>query len=164
MISRLRRLRLRIFVPLNLGLFAAAAIGADFPPQVWINPGIYSLHFDRGRNLREDNVGLGAEVLLSRDHGLMAGTIINSDSQRSRYGAYQWRPWHWQPDDLNISAGVIIAALDGYPRMRNGGWFLAALPVVAIEGERLGVNFSVIPTIKGRVHGAAAIQVKLRVW
>lgn len=164
MISRLRRLRLRVFVPLNMGLFAASALGADFSPQVWLNPGIYSRHFDRSRNLREDNVGVGVEVLLSRDHAVMAGRIVNSEREISEYGAYEWRPWHWQPVNLDVSAGVIIAAVDGYPRMRNGGWFLAALPVVAIEGEHLGANISIVPTIKDRLWGAVVIQVKLRVW
>ncbi len=48
--------------------------------------------------------------------------------------------------------------------MRNGGWFVAPVPVLAIEGKRLGVNLSVIPNYKDRLHGAFAMQVKLRVW
>ena len=54
--------------------------------------------------------------------------------------------------------------VDGYPYMRDGGWYAAALPLIAIEGERLGLNFTVIPTIKNRLHGAITFQFKLRVW
>lgn len=142
----------------------ANAAEPEFSPEVWINPGIYSYHFDRSKDFREDNVGLGAEVLVTPDHGLIAGTYINSERVRSRYAAYEWRPLHWQPFDINVSAAVLIGAFDGYPRYRNGGWFLAAMPVFAVEGRRVGVNLSIVPTIKDRLDGAVAIQVKLKVW
>ena len=145
-------------------LSTARAADPEFTPQVWLNPGIFSHHFDRSEGFREDNVGLGAEVLLAPDHALMAGTIINSERSRTHYGAYQWRPMHWQPYDINVSAGIIVGAFDGYPRYRNGGWFLAGMPVLAIEGKRVGINLSIIPTIKDRVNGAIAVQIKLRVW
>ena len=143
---------------------AANAADGEFARQVWINPGIYSLHFDRDRNLRDDNIGLGAEVVLAPDHALLAGTYINGDWARTHYGAYAWRPLHWKLGGASVSAGVAVGAFDGYPRYRDGAWFVAPLPVVAIEGERFGVNLSVIPTIEGRVRGAVAVQLKLRVW
>lgn len=155
---------LLVVVGASAACFEANAAGREFSPQVWINPGIYSLHFDRNRNLRDDNVGLGAEVVLAPDHALMAGTYINGDWARTRYGAYAWRPLHWQISGASVSAGVLVGAFDGYPRYRDGGWFVAPMPVVAIEGERFGVNLSVIPTIEGRVRGALAVQIKLRVW
>ena len=145
--------------------FASQAISAEYSPQVWINPGLYSYHFDRDKNFRDNNIGVGAELLITKDHGVMAGTFINSDRARSNYVAYQWRPLHWQPfESLNVSAGVIAGAFDGYPRMRNGGWFVAPLPLLAIEGRRVGVNFTIAPNYGNRLHGAVAIQLKLRVW
>jgi hypothetical protein len=33
-----------------------------------------------------------------------------------------------------------------------------------VEGKRVGVNFSVVPTIKDKVDGAVVLQIKLRVW
>ena len=48
--------------------------------------------------------------------------------------------------------------------MNDGGWFVAPLPVVAVEGKRLGANFSLIPKYGDRLHAALAIQIKLRVW
>lgn len=147
-----------------LSLSVDCAAGAEFTPQVWLNPGIYSYHFNRDLDLREDNVGVGAEVLVAPDHALMAGTFMNSNRARSRYGAYQWRPLHWQPSGINVHAGILVGAFDGYPRMRNGGWFVGAMPLLSVEGKRIGVNFTVVPTIKDRLDGAAAIQIKLRVW
>ncbi|MDH5533981.1 MAG: hypothetical protein OEZ08_00215 [Betaproteobacteria bacterium] len=142
----------------------AEATAAELSPQVWLNPGIYSLHFNRNAGYRDNNIGIGAEVLLTNDHALMAGSFINSDRKRSRYGAYEWRPLHWQVSAVKISAGIAVAAFDGYPRYKNGGWFAAALPLLAVEGERLGVNLALIPNIPNRLSGALAIQIKLRVW
>lgn len=135
-----------------------------FQPTVWISPGIYSQHFDRSKNLRNDNPGLSVEVALARDHALLGGSYINSNRARTRFGAYEWRPLHWQVAGLDVSAGVALGAFDGYPNYRNGGWFVAPLPVLAIEGRHFGVNLSVLPTIRNRLDGALAIQVKLRVW
>jgi hypothetical protein len=144
----------------------SSAYAADVQPQrqVWLNPGFYSWHFDRTQDLREDNWGAGAEVVLAADHALMAGSFINSDRERSRYAAYQWRPLHWQPYGINVSAGVMLGIADGYPNYKNGGWFIALLPLLAVEGKRVGANFSIVPTIKDRTHGAVVVQIKLRVW
>ncbi len=142
----------------------ALAEEANRGSSVWINPGIYSQHFDRSKNLRNDNVGLGGEVLLNQDHAFLAGSYINSNRARTRYGAYEWRPLHGQLAGLDLSGGIAVGAFDGYPRYHEGGWFVAALPVLSIEGKRFGANLSVIPTIADRLDGALAIQVKLKVW
>ena len=136
----------------------------EFSPRVWISPGIYSLHFDRSKDLRNDNWGLSVEVALAPDHAVIGGNYINSNGQRTHYGAYEWRPLHWKVASLELGAGVALGAFDGYPNYRDGGWFVAALPVLAIEGRYFGVNMSVIPTIGNRLDGALAVQFKLRVW
>lgn len=165
--NKLRQLP-RLLLLLGAAGCGAVAHAADAPaayaPQVWLNPGFFSYHFDRSKNFREDNIGFGAEAFFAEDHGLMAGTFINSDYARSYYGAYQWRPLHWQVAGVKVSAGIIAGAFDGYPRYHNGGWFAAAMPLLAVEGERFGANLVVVPTISDRVSGAIAIQFKLRVW
>jgi hypothetical protein len=147
-----------------MALSVADAADTEFSPQVWLNAGLFSYHFDRSLDLREDNVGFGAEVLVVPDHALMAGSYINSNRARTHYGAYQWRPLHWQPADINVNAGIVVGAFDGYPNMRDGGWFIGAMPVLSVEGKRFGANFTVVPTIKDRINGAVAVQLKLRVW
>jgi hypothetical protein len=142
----------------------AGTAGEETFPQVWLNPGIYSHHFDSSKGLRNNNIGFGAEMRLASDHALMAGTFINSNRRRSHYVTYQWRPLHWQWAGLEVGAGVAVGGFDGYPNYRSGAWFLAPLPMLAIEGKTFGANISVIPTVANRFDGAIAIQVKMRVW
>lgn len=133
--------------------------------EAWINPGLYSRHFDRDLTLRENNYGAGVELVSGREHGVMLGVYRNSNDRHTRYVGYIWRPLQWGPDDgLRAGAGVIVAAFDGYPLMRDGGWFPALLPVVSVEYKRVGVNFTIVPGYKDRLHGAIAVQAKLRVW
>jgi len=160
---------LRALALLSGVLYVAAARAGGAPPQaswpqVWLNPGIYSQHFDTSKHLRNNNIGFGAEVALTRDHLLMAGSFINSNRARTHYAAYQWRPLHWQFAGLDVGAGIAVGAFDGYPNYRNGGWFVAPLPLLSIEGRRLGANIALIPTIANRFDGAVAVQLKLRVW
>ena len=147
-------------------LLALLLVGgvAEAETQLWVNLGVYSVHFDRSKDLRENNVGFGVEAVLTPRHSAGVGTFINSNRERSRYVAYAWRPWQWNVGSVHVLAGVIVGAFDGYPRYRDGGWFVAPLPLVAVEGRRLGVNLSLVPTVRDRLDGAIAIQVKLRVW
>ena len=159
---------LRLLVLVFATWFGSNVRAADtvekYSPQVWLNPGNFSYHFDRDKDLREDNTGFGAELSLAESHVLAAGSFINSNRQRSHYGAYYWRPLHWQPAGINVRAGIAVGAFDGYPNYRNGAWFPAALPMLAIEGDRVGANIFFVPTIKNRLDGAISVQFKLRVW
>lgn len=148
--------------------YAAGAQAGATPqeswPQVWLNPGIYSQHFDSSKGLRNNNIGFGAEAMLSNDHVLMAGSFINSNRARTHFAAYEWRPLHWTVSGVNVGAGIVFGAFDGYPNYRDGGWFVAPLPMLSIEGRTLGANISLIPTVANRFDGALAVQLKLRVW
>lgn len=155
---------LRMVLPFLAALSSAYAADIEPPPQVWLNAGFLSWHFERDQNLRGDNWGVGVEAVLTPDHAVTAGNFINSDGDRSRYGAYLWRPLHWRLYEIDVSAGVALAAFDGYQNVNSGGWFLAPLPLLAVEGRRLGANFTIVPTIKDKVHGAIVVQIKLRVW
>ena len=142
----------------------ADAVASESKPEVWLNPGFFSYHFEQDLDLREDNWGIGVDVMLKPEHVLMAGTFINSDNEHSRYAGYQWRPLQWKAGGTEIRAGIVIAVLDGYPRVRDGGWYVAPLPLLSVEGERFGFNLTAVPTIEDRVHGAIAVQFKIKVW
>ena len=114
--------------------------------------------------MRNNNIGFGVEAVLKPDHVLMAGTFINSNDARTHFAGYEWRPLHWKYSAVDISAGIVVGAFDGYPNYRNGAWFVAPLPMLSIEGKTFGVNLALIPTYANRMDGALAIQVKLRVW
>jgi hypothetical protein len=141
---------------------ASPAEAQDSSPQVWLNGGLFSYHLHRDRGYREKNWGLGAEAILAPDHALLLGTYLNSENGRSHYAGYQWRPLHWQPLSLDVSAGVAVTAIDGYQTTNNGGWFVAPIPTMAIEGRRFGVNLVFVPNFKQ--GPAIAAQLKLRVW
>jgi|1185.fasta_scaffold05104_2 uncharacterized protein YfiM (DUF2279 family) len=165
--TTLRAIRWRILFTLCSSLFGFSASADDTPPsfpQIWLNAGVYSYHFDTEKDLRNNNIGFGAEFALTNDHELLAGTYINSNDGRTRYAAYQWRPLHWDLAGVHIGGGIVLGAFDGYPNYHDGGWFVAPLPVLSIEGRWLGANISLIPTVKDRFDGALAIQLKLRVW
>ena len=143
----------------------ASAQGMDGPEyELWLNPGVFSHHFDRSKNLREDNIGVGGELMLSADHVIMMGSFINSNRTRSRYAGYEWRPLAWQLSGFAIRGGVAVGVFDGYPNYHSGAWFPAALPMVSLESTRVGVNVVLIPTVANRLDGAVALQFKLRVW
>ena len=142
----------------------ARAEEAQPSSQVWLNAGFLSWHFQRDQDLRGTNWGWGVEVVLTPKHAAMVGNYINSDGDRTNYAAYQWRPLRWRPYGIDVSAGVAVGAFDGYQNVNNGGWFVAPVPLLAVEGRHFGANFTIVPTISDKVHGAIVMQLKLRVW
>lgn len=149
-----------LLIPLLAGIAAPAA--AQWQPAplsgVWVNPGFYSVHFDRNAGLRDDNPGIGFEWPVTPMVSLTAGRFRNSDRAISNYvGAYvmPWRVGAWR-------FGAVIGGFDGYPRAFNGGWFPALIPVAAYEGTHWGLNLGIVPTISNRLHGAISVQLKFR--
>lgn len=147
---------------------AAPAAGADGIARIesrplselWINPGLYSLHFERNKGLNNENWGLGVEYRYSTVSAVTAGYIENSDRRTSRYAG-----WYWQPIAAGpLRLGGVAGAMDGYPNFRDGGWFPVIIPAASLEYRRLGVNVLVIPSYKDRLHGALSVQLKLKVY
>ncbi len=141
-----------------LSLFTVASQAQE----VWVNAGMLSYHFDRAKQYREFNYGLGAEALFAPNHALMAGTYKNSESHQSEYLGYVYRPLHWKPGGIDVSGGLAVNLIDGYPSMNNQGWFVAPFPVVMVEGKRIGANFVLLPNFKH--GGAVAMQLKIKTW
>jgi hypothetical protein len=143
-------------------LLLALAVVAGAPAalaDIWVNPGFYSHHFDTSKNLNNNNHGLGVEATITDTYSLTAGVFENSDRQTSHYvGAYV------MPFKLGaLKAGAAVGAFDGYPKMRDGGWFPAIVPAIAIEGRRLGLNISYTPKIGDKVNSALSFQVKFNI-
>lgn len=126
--------------------------------ELWVNPGFYSYHFQRDKGFDDTNPGIGAEYRFSTVASVTAGRFHNSDRQMSNYAGIYYQPWSVGP----LRVGAVVGAFDGYPKMRNGGWFLAAIPVVSLEYQRVGVNFAIVPTYKERLHGAFSVQLKFK--
>jgi hypothetical protein len=124
----------------------------------WKNFGGASHHFKNPERFNQDNAGFGIEYTLDRDRSLVIGEYLNSVNLPTRYFGGAWAPLHYGP----IKLGVVAGLADGYPIMNGGGFFPMVLPLVAVEAGRVGVNFTVIPSIAGKGSGCVAMQLKFR--
>jgi hypothetical protein len=128
--------------------------------SLWLNPGVFSEHFDHSFGFRQDNWGFGAQLNLPNDIAVLGGEFLNSDNRRSHDIGLLWQPVALGP----FKIGAVAGAFDGYPHYRNGAWFPAILPMVSTSYGIVGANFSIVPNLGNRLHGAFVIQLLLRVW
>ena len=128
--------------------------------SVWVSPGFYSVHFDRNARLRDANPGFGLQWQSNPEWSLTGGRFANSNDRYSNYIGGIYTPWSWG----RVRIGGVIAAFDGYPNMRNGGWFASLIPTIGLYGDRLALNVGIIPELKDRVQGAISFQIMLRVY
>lgn len=128
--------------------------------EVWLNAGFYSRHFQRDKNLNDSNPGLGVEYRFSSVASVTAGRFYNSDREYSNYAGIYYQPFAIG----DVRLGAVVGGFNGYPKMRDGGWFPAIIPVASYEYKRVGLNFAIIPSYKDRLYGAFTFQLKLKVW
>ena len=128
--------------------------------ELWLNPGFYSYHVQRDKGFNNSNFGFGAEYRYSTVNSFTLGLFDNSDSQTSHYVGWYWQPLEAGPARL----GAVVGAIDGYPHMLNGGWFVAIIPTVSLEYKSFGANVLFVPTYKDRLYGAISLQLKFRVF
>ncbi len=85
--------------------------------ELWLNPGMFSYHFDRDRSFNSRNMGFGAEYRYSSVASLTLGTYRNSYHESSNYmGAY------WQPIQLGVfKFGAVAGVFNGYSKTNDGG-------------------------------------------
>ena len=140
---------------LLLPVLASAQVDVS---QVWINPGFYSLHFDRNKGLEDFNPGIGVEWPIDMTFSLTAGAFRNSDRDRSSYIGLYVMPFEFH----GVKLGAVVGGFNGYQMSNNGGWFPALIPTAAIEGKHWGLNVAIIPSIKNRLYGAISFQLKYR--
>ncbi len=128
--------------------------------ELWINAGFYSAHFQTDKGLNNSNPGLGVEYRTSTVTTWTAGRFYNSDRAYSNYAGVYYQPWSIG----SLRLGAVAGGFSGYPKMRNGGWFLAAVPVASIEFNRVGLNIGIVPTYKDRLYGAVSFSLRLKVF
>jgi hypothetical protein len=128
--------------------------------EIWINPGMYSYHFQKDQNLNNNNWGVGLEYRFNSVASATLGNFKNSDNGHSSYAGI-----YYQPIAIGfVKVGVVAGGFNGYQSTNNGGWFPAILPAITIEEGRLGGNLFFIPTVGDRVHGAISLQLKLKLY
>jgi hypothetical protein len=135
-------------------------IDANPSSELWLDSGFATWHFDRDKNLNGANRGIGFEYRFSGTMAAAAGRFVNSDRFYSNYAGVLWQPYALGP----VRLGAAIAAFDGYPKMRDRGWFPAVVPTFTYEYERVGVNVGVIPSYKDRLYGGISVQLKVKLF
>jgi hypothetical protein len=156
----MRRLILALAVLCPLAHAEDMVIRIDQAPakQLWLDSGFATYHFDRDKDLNGSNGGIGAEYRFRGDLAVTAGRFYNSDRQYSNYAGVLWQPVAIGP----VRLGAVVAAFNGYPHMRDRGWFPALIPVATMEYKRFGVNFGFVPTYKDRLYGGLSVQLKFK--
>jgi hypothetical protein len=153
-----------------LALLGAAPLahGADFftkidpapKSELWIDTGFYTAHFDGDKDLNNNNKGLALEYRFSGTLAATGGRFYNSDRAWSNYAGVIWQPYAVGP----VRVGLALAAFDGYPKTRDGGWFPGVIPTLTYEYERVGVNVGIIPNYKDRLYGGISFQLKFKLF
>lgn len=128
--------------------------------ELWLDSGFATYHFNRNKDLNGGNRGLGAEYRFSGTAAAVAGRFVNSDRAYSNYAGVIWQPFALGP----LRLGAAIAAFNGYPHMRDGGWFPAVIPTLTYEYQRIGVNVGIIPSYKDRLYGGISVQLKFKLF
>ncbi|MES2018174.1 MAG: hypothetical protein V4484_16935 [Pseudomonadota bacterium] len=153
-------LKFAAFALTLLACSAASAQEREKLHQVWLDSGFVTHHFQRDLDLNGNNPGLGVEYRFSDTMSLTAGRFYNSDREHSNYAGMYYQPW----TVAGVKLGAVVGGFDGYPKMREGGWFLALIPAATFEYKRVGVNIAVVPTYKDRLHGGISMQLKFKLW
>jgi hypothetical protein len=139
---------------------ACAEDGATRRNEVWLDTGFATYHFQSDLDLNGRNPGIGMEYRFSDNSAFTAGRFYNSDRQHSNYIGMYYQPWTIGP----VRLGAVVGGFNGYPKMREGGWFPAIIPAATFEYKRVGVNVAVVPTYKNRLHGGISMQLKFKLW
>lgn len=147
---------------------SASAFAQDVAPEtastkrneLWLATGFATYHFQSDKDLNGRNPGVGVEYRFDEAMAVTAGRFFNSDRQHSKYAGLYYQPWNYG----GVKLGAVVGAFDGYPHMRNGGWFPALIPAATWEYGRVGANVAVIPTYKNRLHGGISLQLKVRLF
>lgn len=141
-------------------LAAPALTDIDEKPlsEVWLNPGFYTYHFKRDIDLNDRNPGGGVEYRFSTVSAVAAGRFYNSDWGHSTYVGYYWQPWSLGPVRLGAAAGLI----NGYPKLRDGGWFPTLIPIASIEYGRVGLTGTLVPPAGARLRAGISLQLRIK--
>lgn len=135
-------------------------IDASPKSELWVDTGFYTAHFDGDKDLNGNNKGLAFEYRFLGTMSATAGRFYNSDRAWSNYAGVIWQPYAIGP----VRLGLAVAAFDGYPKTRDGGWFPGAIPTLTYEYKRVGVNVGIIPNYKDRLYGGISFQLKFKLF
>lgn len=146
--------------PLAAGADCLTSVETTPKSELWLDSGFATAHFERNRHLNGNNKGLALEYRFNGAMTATAGRFYNSDRAWSNYAGVIWQPYAIGP----VRIGAALAAFDGYPNMRHGGWFPAAIPTLSYDFQRVGINLGIIPSYKDRLYGGISVQLKFKLF
>jgi hypothetical protein len=116
-----------------------------------------SYHANTEEKFNQRNYGLGLEYQTG-DMAYVAGQYRNSQYRSSVYAMAVWTP---------LSVGVLhagggIGVVNGYRGINNGGLGPAAVGIVKLEMQRVGLNMVVSPAVSDKSPLTFALQVKFK--
>lgn len=150
----LSRASVNFWISFSFLIFASLPSVPVEARTLFISPGMSSYHFRSKAGFNNENWGIGFQVDFKGSYSLGAGRFKNSDRHKSNYLTATWYPLKiWQ-----ARLGLLGGIFDGYPREREGGWFVAGMPIINYSTETWGVNIAAVPTYKNHIQGAVIIQ------
>lgn len=158
-------LLLALLLPPCAGMAQTTAPEAEGASQWWVSSGFWSHHTRRADHYQQNNTGIGVEWHAGgewKDWQLNAGHYRNSRNRPSNYLQAGWMPLHLSlPAGFSLTAGASVGVVNGYPRMKGGGYFPTLVPALSLQWQRVGLNLVYIPSV-GTVDGAFALQLKVQ--
>ncbi len=151
-------LALAVLCPLAHAGDAVVPVAEEPKHELWVGSGFLTYHFDRDKDLNGKNSGIGVEYRFRGDLAATVGRFYDSDRAYSNYAGAIWEPFAIG----SVRFGAVFALFDGYPRMRDGGWFPAVIPMATLEYQRVGVNVGFVPSYKDRLYGGLSVQLKFK--
>ena len=128
--------------------------------KIYLSPGMSSYHFDRDAGYNNENWGLGIQVDFQDNYSLNLGRFDNSENDWSNYVTGTWYPIKFR----ELRVGILGGGFNGYAKERDGGWFLAAMPIINYRKDGWGVNVAAVPSYKNRIHGAFIFQILFAIY
>jgi hypothetical protein len=123
--------------------------------DTWVSATTVSYHLDREQRFNERNPGLGIEHGLTENTRAVAGFYKNSIYRESAYVGASWAPLIAG----NVRAGVVGGVITGY-RISPAPMLV---PVLMVEGKRIGANILFVPPVIKDVPATFALQLKIKV-
>jgi len=119
-------------------------------------------HNQRSQNTNNGNWGVGGDYRFNTVASATIGRFYNSNRKYSNYAGIYYQPIAIAIEPIKFR--VVLGGFNGYPQTNSGGWFAAAVPAFTWEGDRVGDNIFITPTIGDRVNRAISLQLKLKVF
>ena len=130
----------------------ASAQEAKDESHIFLTVPVGSYHFNRDKDWREWNPGLGFEYAPNENWSVILGSYLNSNDKRTNYvGAAFYRLRYG-----NLALGVDVAVATGYRSP------VLVYPAVTYQKDRYGVSMIFIPTSVKGFNPFVGLQLRLQ--